>query len=91
MLIINDIPLPTASGAVTTSGCAYVGFSVRNTSSTTPATIDLYDGSDTSGILFETISLAASESARENYPNPDRVTAIYAAITGTVAGTIKTG
>lgn len=92
MAVATPIALPTTSGAVTSRPCSYIGFSLRNTSTTTTALVELYDGPDTTGVLFETISLAPSESARESYPNPEiRRSGIYASITGTVVGCLRIG
>lgn len=42
-----------------------VGWSIRNMSSTTLATLDIYDGADTSGAVVFPITLQSNESSRE--------------------------
>lgn len=46
-------------------GLRLCGWSVRNLSSTTLATFDVYDGTDSSGTAIFPVSLAANESSRE--------------------------
>jgi hypothetical protein len=41
--------------------------SVRETTGTTTATIDVYDGSGTGGILIDSIALSAGQSTRDYY------------------------
>ena len=42
-----------------------LGWSIRNLSSTTLATLDIYDGTDTSGAVVFPITLQSNESSRE--------------------------
>lgn len=71
----------------------YCGFSVRETAGSTAA-IRVYDNTSGSGTLLDTISLAANESARENY-GTDPLSAengIYVDIvSGTVEGSVRLG
>lgn len=48
---------------------AYHGFSFRNTTGA-PIVVAVYDGTSISGLLLDSIALAAGESARETYPHP---------------------
>ncbi len=62
------VQVGTAAGATarpTTSAGALVGFSLRNTSDATTATVALRDGPDNAGVLVATVQLAPSESVRD--------------------------
>lgn len=75
-------------------GGVYLGHSIREHSGTAPATVDFYDGTSTTGILFNPVSLVANESTRDWYPLPGIpiVGGIFAhAVTGTVDGCIYFG
>lgn len=89
---VLPVSLPTGqSGAVTGGPIWLAGWSLRNTSSSAAAQIDLYDGADATGQLVATITLAASESTRDYLPSPG-VTCrrgVYAdAVSGSVAGAV---
>jgi hypothetical protein len=72
----------------------YGGFTVRETSGTATAVVRVYDNaSAASGTLLDEISLLASESAREYYPDTIVAQAgIYVdVVSGAVAGSIRVG
>ena len=56
---------PAASGALYNAAGRVVWWSWRNTSTTTPAVLRLWDGSSAAGRLLFTISLAPTESTRD--------------------------
>ena len=81
----------SADEATMAQACLYMGFSFRETAGST-ATIQIYDNaSAASGVLLDTISLAANESAREWY-GPQGIRAangVYCDVTGTVEGSVR--
>lgn len=74
---------------------SYYGFSLRETSGTTGAIVEIYDGTSTAGELIESISLAPGESARESYAMPGGVglaTGLFVDIvSGSVRGVVRYG
>lgn len=83
--------LPAATGKAVGGECQYLGFTVRETTKTTGATVVLYDNTNAaSGPILEEIALNPGESRSENYPRPGRIAynGIYAAITGAVEGSV---
>lgn len=53
--------------AVITFSVRFLGWSIKNASSTTLASLDIYDGTDTTGKPVFPINLAANETSRENF------------------------
>jgi hypothetical protein len=78
---------------VMTGHVTYMGFSARETGGANPVIVRIFNGTSTSGILIETIRLAASESSGDWY-GPQGIRAdsgIFVAVTGTgtVEGTVR--
>lgn len=87
-------PLSGSDEVISATAVHYYGFSVRETTGTTAATIKIYDDPDSAnGTLLDSIQLAAGESAREWYgPNGLRaLLGIYVDVTGTVEGSLRVG
>lgn len=84
------LALPGSSGFVTGSGEGeYLGITVSEAAGST-ATVLLYDNTSGSGMIVETVKLAANGWTSLNYPRPARqvTTGLYAVITGAVSGTV---
>jgi hypothetical protein len=85
--------IPAATGAVAgSSDGSYCGFTVRETSGTTAATVAIYDSETGTnlGAPLEEISLAAGASLSKNYPRPGRRVSngLWAVVSGTVTGSV---
>lgn len=64
----SHFPLnPAVTGLVFSGRGVVRRISLRNTSAANPATVQLFDGTSTGGTLLDSISLAPSESCRDNY------------------------
>lgn len=60
----------TGNAVISNYGCQYQGFSLKETTGSTPAAVRIWNhASAASGTLLEEITLGAGESAREFYPN----------------------
>lgn len=86
-------PLPRSTGSVVGTGPgSFLGYTVRETSGNSRATILLYDDTvaGAGGVLLEAITLNGGATASDEYPSPGRqvLYGIYAQITGSVEGTI---
>jgi len=57
--------LNATSGTVVAYACVVFGWSMKNASGTTLATLDVYDGTDHSGTSLFPINLAANQSGRD--------------------------
>lgn len=92
---VVSVALTGSDQAVRASGCTYHGFTIRETSGVAVAVVNIYDNaSAASGTLLDTISLAANESAREDYlPQGIRAgNGIYVdVVSGAVAGSVRVG
>ena len=68
----------------------YRGFSLRETTGLAVALVRLWDAASATGNIIDEISLAANESARENYPIAKVAkTGVYIeVVSGAVAGSI---
>lgn len=87
------IALTGADQAVSTQGCEYMGFSIRETAGAR-AVVRIYDNDDAaSGKLLDTVSLLPNESVREYYPEPifARVGVYVDVVSGAVEGSIRLG
>lgn len=92
----TSIALTGAGQLVRTGPTEYRGFAIRESAGApAAAVIRIYDGISAAGVLLETISLAASESAREWYGGSQPLLAgngIYVdIISGTVEGSVRIG
>lgn len=69
----------------------YRGFSVRETSGTTTATVRIFDGTSAAGTVLDEIALGPGESAREYYPDGSLTASkgIYVQVTGQVTGSVR--
>lgn len=92
----NAKVLPTADGVVTgaTTPGSLGGWSARESGGTNPVTFDIYDGTDTSGVLLGSVTIAAGASCVPFWAGGDDQgegikvgTGLYVDITGT--GTLK--
>lgn len=89
----RTVALTGADQAAFAARCVYAGFTIRETAGST-AVVQIFDNaSAASGVLLDTISLAASESAREFYPGGIfAVNGVYVEIvSGTVEGSVRIG
>lgn len=57
--------LSGAGRALASFGLTVYGWSLRNVSTTTEAFLDIYDGTDASGIVIFPVNLAGNETSRE--------------------------
>lgn len=90
---IPFIGLTTSRQLVNVSG-VYLGHSLKEATGTAAAAIDLYDGTDTTGILLNPVTLLDNESTRDWYPLPGIVvtSGIWADVTsGEVTGVVYFG
>lgn len=88
-LVLGRIPFPAALGPVGGHVILF-GFAVAETSGTTTATVNLYDGTDNTGLRAVPISLIANESTSEFF-GPQGVhfrNGIYVVTTGSVVGSL---
>lgn len=70
----------------------YHGFTVAETSGSAAATVQIYAGTDATGILLETIRLAAGASDRALYTDGLPVAnSVFVVLTGTVQGSLRLG
>lgn len=82
----------TADGQAVSGRARYLGFSVRETSGSASARIDIYSGTSAAGLLLDSVSLAANESTREWYGPQGFVcpNGIYVdEVSGEVAGVVR--
>lgn len=79
-----------ASRPVTGVDNVVAGHSFRETSGTTGALVQLFDGVDDTGVELLSVSLAANESARDWYGarGPSFDNGVYVKVTGAVAGAV---
>ena len=87
------VALTGSDQSVSSTHCTYYGFSIRETVGAA-AVIRIYNNaSANSGTLLDTISLAANESAREDYAmGLQAENGIYIDIvSGTVEGSVRLG
>ena len=91
--LARAVALTGSDQLVTTGPGAYRGFSLRETSGAAVATVRVYDGTSAAGTLLESVSLTASESAREWYDDGIRCdTGIYIdVVAGAVEGSVRIG
>jgi hypothetical protein len=70
-----------------------VGWSIRETSGTNPATITLYDSRDTSGDVLAVLNLPAGATSNHGLPSSGvtATEAVYIAVTGAVLGSVYLG
>lgn len=83
------VKVALAAGAIHGRPCTFRGLTVRETAGAT-ATVQLYDSTAASGVLVATIALAANESVWIDTAVSAR-TGIFAAVTGTIEGTVFIG
>lgn len=71
----------------------YHGFSLRETSGTARAVVEIFDGTSPAGELLDSISLAAGESTRESYAEGIGLNnGIYVdVVSGAVRGSVRVG
>lgn len=71
----------------------YLGFTLRETTGTDGAVVEIYDGSSTSGELIEVITLSPNESDRVWMPSGIKVeSGLYIEIvSGSVRGCVRVG
>jgi hypothetical protein len=87
------VALTGADQLVVTGGAMYRGFSIRETAGAA-AVVRIYDGASASGTLLDTVSLVASESARELYGSCGiwATAGIFVdVVSGSVEGSIRIG
>jgi hypothetical protein len=81
------------AGPVTTGGARrYQGFSLRETSGSAGATVRVYNGVSAAGVLLDTISLLANESAREDYGGRGLLAPLgiyFELVAGAVEGSVR--
>lgn len=87
---IREEPI-TGDEAVSLGPANYYGFSFRETSGSSAATIRIHDSGDDTGGLLDSVQLAPGESAREFYPGGIRAEeGIYVdVVTGAVEGSVR--
>lgn len=88
----SPVNLPAVTGDVLNYEVDYIGFTIKETSGTTRASVTLYDclgaPSGTTKILEE-ITLAAGESERAQYPTSRKAAVgIHAVVTGGIEGAV---
>lgn len=69
MVPARAVALTGADQTVKTTACVYRGFSVRETSGVAAAVVRIHDGTDNTGVVLDTVQLAANESRAEWYPD----------------------
>lgn len=88
-LVLGRVPYPVPLGSITGHVILF-GFAVRETSGMAAATVDLYDGADSTGTRAVPISLNTYESTSEFF-GPQGVhfrSGLYVVTSGAVAGSI---
>jgi hypothetical protein len=89
------VPVAIAAGAVESDDLnsgQYLGFTARETAGSA-AVVTVYDGTDDTGPILDTIALTANDSDKANYPRPGRLIEsehLFVVITGTVSGSLFT-
>lgn len=95
----RPLPIGTAAGSSTHplgSPGRLVGWSLRETSGSAPATVRIYDGQDTGGTLLACIQVAASPSSASCLnlwlgSGVSITNGLYLDITGTIEGSVYVG
>lgn len=85
------VPVLTSSGAqnVAFAPGQWAGFTLTETTGTSPATVSFYNGRDKLADLIMTVTLAGNESAREVWHRGITYTdGLFLTVTGTVAGSV---
>jgi hypothetical protein len=85
--------IPVAAGQLKTGIGIYRGFTLRETSGTNPAVVQIFDNTAGSGTLLETVQLPAGSSQRFDYTAIWYSLGMFVVITGTgtVEGSILIG
>lgn len=68
------------------------GFTIRETSGVAVALVRIWDGTSATGTILDEVSLAANESAREDYGDPAptaRIGIFLQVVAGAVAGSAR--
>lgn len=90
----RNYPLVNGGGLVSTGrGGRLVGWSVRESSGSNPATVTVYDGRDTSGDVLATFTLPAGASSNAALPAPgvSYADGLFVATAGAVVGSVYFG
>lgn len=85
---VLPVSIPTGrSGVVLGGPLLLFGWSLRESTGTAPAQLDVYDGADATGQLVATITLIANESTRD-YPSMPGVLCRRGLFVNAVAGSV---
>ena len=73
--------------------CRVVGWSVRETTGSAPATVTLYDSRDGSGDVVATWNVPSGSASNHGIPGPGvtATEALFVAVTGAVSGAVDLG
>lgn len=87
------VPLTGANQAVAVVPTGLGGFTLRETTGTTPATVVFWDSATAgAGTILETVQLAPGESRSEAYPSALTAAAgVFVTVTGAVQGSARLG
>lgn len=89
--VSSSVALTGANQAALTGLATYQGFSLRETSGSTAATIRIWDNTAANGTLLDTVKLNPGESAREYYAfGIQAIKGVYVeAVAGSFEGSVR--
>jgi hypothetical protein len=90
MAAVSSVALTGSDQQAAAGVAGYAGFTVRETAGAA-AIVRIYDGTTTSGVLLDQVTLAANGEARAHYPGGIRCPGgiFVDIVSGAVAGSIR--